>query len=107
MDMDGMDMGDTGDSSTSMMMMKPYVHFTGGDSLFFQSWGPSSSGAIAGACIGLAFLAIFERWVAAIRGVLESHWRRRYEDHTAVIDTSGLILLQRARSGGYKHVWDS
>ncbi|OCH96597.1 hypothetical protein OBBRIDRAFT_809092 [Obba rivulosa] len=57
--------------------MKPYLHFTGGDNLYFKSWLPSSKGAIAGACIALVALAIFERWIAASRGVMEAHWQRR------------------------------
>ncbi|KAF9456153.1 Ctr copper transporter family-domain-containing protein [Collybia nuda] len=59
------------------MMMVPWFHFTGGDHLFFESWRPTSSGAIVGACIGLVFLALFDRWFAATRTVMESHWRHR------------------------------
>jgi len=58
-------------------MMIPYLHFTGGDALYFHSWTPKSAGAIAGACIGLALIAILERYVAALRGTLDSHWRTR------------------------------
>jgi hypothetical protein len=65
------------DGSTPSMKMVPWLHFTGGDHLLFKSWQPTSSGAIAGACIGLALLAIFDRWIAASRSVLESHWRQR------------------------------
>ncbi|PCH33438.1 hypothetical protein WOLCODRAFT_64030 [Wolfiporia cocos MD-104 SS10] len=57
--------------------MVPYLHFTSGDNLLFKTWAPSSHGAIAGACIGLAFLAIFERWISAMRAVLTAHWRER------------------------------
>jgi solute carrier family 31 (copper transporter), member 1 len=64
-------------SAVSTGMMMPWLHFTGGDYLFFRSWHPTSSGAIAGACIGLVLLAIFERWVTASRYVLESHWRQQ------------------------------
>ncbi|RPD63157.1 hypothetical protein L227DRAFT_584763 [Lentinus tigrinus ALCF2SS1-6] len=60
-----------------MVMMVPWLHFTGGDSLIFKSWHPSSHGAIAGACIGLVIFAIFERWVNAMRGVLSVYWRTR------------------------------
>jgi solute carrier family 31 (copper transporter), member 1 len=70
-----MNMPSNGVSTMSMMM--PYLHFTGGDYLFFQSWHPTSPGAIAGACIGLASLAILDRWIAGSRSVLESHWRQR------------------------------
>lgn len=58
--------------------MTPWLHFKGGDNLFFKSLHPSSHGAIAGACIVLVALAVFERWVAAMRGMLEKHWRQRY-----------------------------
>lgn len=64
-------------SSMDMMMMTPYLHFTGGDNLLFKTLTPSSHGAIAGACLVLVAIAIFERWVAATRGILTDHWRRR------------------------------
>lgn len=57
--------------------MVPYLHFAGGDYLYFTAWRPTSAGAIAGACIGLFLFAIFERWVAALRGVFEHHWKHR------------------------------
>lgn len=57
--------------------MTPYLHFTGGDYLYFPAWVPTTPGAIAGACVGLFFLALFERWFAALRGVFENHWRHR------------------------------
>ncbi|GBE78145.1 Ctr copper transporter family-domain-containing protein [Sparassis latifolia] len=63
--------------SSSMTPMVPYLHFIGGDSLLFKPWAPSSHGAIAGACFGLIALAIVERWVSAMRAVLEAYWRRR------------------------------
>jgi copper transporter 1 len=59
--------------------MVPWLHFSGGDNLLFQSWHPTSKGAIAGASIGLLFLALFERWLAAMRVVLEARWRRKYD----------------------------
>lgn len=59
------------------VMMTPWLHFIGGDSLFFKTLAPSSHGAIAGACIVLGLIAIFERWIAGTRGVLEVHWERR------------------------------
>ncbi|KAH9487151.1 CUF1-dependent copper transporter 1 [Psilocybe cubensis] len=68
------------------MMMIPYLHFTGGDFLFFEEWQPSSAGAIAGACIGLALLAILERWLGATRSVLNAHWRRRALEQSAIRD---------------------
>ncbi|CAE7157430.1 unnamed protein product [Rhizoctonia solani] len=66
-----MDMGGSSSSSSSetMGMMIPYLHFTGGDYLFFDTVAPTSKGAIAGACIALAVLAILERAVAGARGI--------------------------------------
>ncbi|KZP32306.1 hypothetical protein FIBSPDRAFT_907384 [Athelia psychrophila] len=56
--------------------MVPWLHFDGGDHLLFQSLAPTSKGAIAGACIVLVLLSLFERWVAASRALLESQWKR-------------------------------
>ncbi|KAF9535572.1 Ctr copper transporter [Crepidotus variabilis] len=73
--MDGMDHGSSGTDSSSMMV--PYLHFAGGDNLLFKAWAPKSSGTIAGACIGLAVLAILERWVHALRSIFTVHWHTR------------------------------
>lgn len=59
-------------------MMAPYLHFVTGDCLYFKTWQPTSAGAIAGACIGLILLALFDRWLAATRGILDVHWRQRF-----------------------------
>ncbi|KAH9057007.1 Ctr copper transporter [Lactarius vividus] len=71
-----MDMSDSNTSTSRMDTMTPYLHFTGGDNLFFKSWRPSSNGAIAGASVALVVLAISERLLFSIRGVLEARWRR-------------------------------
>lgn len=52
-------------------------HFSGGDVIWFDGWAPSSPGAIAGVAIGLFLLAIVERWLAAMRTVMEAWWRQR------------------------------
>ncbi|KAI0639192.1 Ctr copper transporter [Trametes polyzona] len=72
-----MDMDMSSSNSSMMVMMVPWLHFTGGDNLFFDTWHPSSKGAIAGACIGLVLLAIFERWVNAMHGALEAYWGKK------------------------------
>ncbi|KAG8691908.1 hypothetical protein FRC11_005701 [Ceratobasidium sp. 423] len=74
MDMNG---SSTSSSSETMMMMIPYLHFTGGDYLFFSAVAPTSKGAIAGACIVLAVLAILERAVAGARGIFASYALKR------------------------------
>ncbi|KAI0085631.1 Ctr copper transporter [Irpex rosettiformis] len=68
--------GDGGSTGTMMVMMTPWLHFTGGDNFFFKSLHPSSHGTIAAACIVLVLISVFERWVSAIRNVLYVHWQR-------------------------------
>ncbi|KAH7880458.1 Ctr copper transporter [Lentinula edodes] len=64
-------------------MMKNYLHFTAGDTLLFQTWHPNSSGAIAGACIGLVLVGLLERWLSATRAGLESYWTLALTSHDA------------------------
>jgi len=70
----GMDMNMDQGMSMNMGNMLMYLHFTIGDNLWFFGWAPGTAGAMAGACIGLFMLAIAERWVVAMRGVIEEHW---------------------------------
>lgn len=61
--------------------MVPWLHITGGDVLLFENIRPTSAGAIAAASIVLASIAIFERWVSAVRGILEDKWRMKCAFH--------------------------
>ena len=75
-----MDMSGSTDNSTDnsmMVMMTPWLHFVGGDNLFFKTLTPSSHGAIAGACIVLGLLAILDRYLSALRGIAEVKWAMR------------------------------
>lgn len=65
------------EDGTGGVTMIPYVHFTPGDALFFKDWVPKSSGAVGGACVGLFVLAILQRCVTAMRGVMDQHWKQR------------------------------
>ena len=65
------------DSDAMEVMMIPWLHFAGGDNLFFKTLHPSSGGAIAGACIVLVALAILERWVSGMRANLDGYWRKK------------------------------
>ena len=69
------------DMDASMLLaqgqMLPFLHFHGADTLWFQGWVLQSTGAVAGACIGLFLLAIFSRWLDAMRSVAEIHWTKR------------------------------
>ncbi|KAF8527871.1 Ctr copper transporter [Hysterangium stoloniferum] len=76
-DMSGMTMMGGG---TMGGMMMPWLHFTKGDNLFFMAWVPLSTGAVIGACIGLFLLAIIDRWVSAMRAVMQLYWSRRTEE---------------------------
>ncbi|KAI0776532.1 CTR copper uptake transporter [Trametes elegans] len=73
----GMDMSMDGDMDLAEGHMLMYLHFTPGDIVLFNGWVPSSNGAMVGTCIGLFLLALVERWIAACRGVMEAHWRKR------------------------------
>lgn len=73
----GMDMNMDMGMSLAAGQMLPYLHFQGGDVLWFQGWVPQDKGAIAGTCIGLFLLAIFDRWLNAIRVIAEVYWRKR------------------------------
>lgn len=77
-DSNGMDMSMDGAMDLSSGNMLSYLHFTPGDTLWFLGWVPSSKGAMVGVCIGLFLLALVERWLAAVRGVMEVHWAVRY-----------------------------
>ncbi|KAL5534771.1 hypothetical protein ACEPAG_1235 [Sanghuangporus baumii] len=73
----GMDMSMDGSMNLASGNMLPYLHFTSGDILWFQGWVPSKAGSMVGACIGLFLLAVFDRWLSAYRGLIDSHWYRQ------------------------------
>ena len=66
--------------------MNRYFHGTLSDTLWFSSWTPTSGGGFAGACIVLFFLAIVDRFLAAVRASAEVRWKAR----SVVSDTSDL-----------------
>ena len=74
----GMDMNMDQGMSMKMGNMIMYLHFVIGDNLWFFGWAPSTAGAMAGACIGLFMLATAERWLVAMRNVMEEHWSMRF-----------------------------
>ena len=73
----GMDMSMDGAMSLASGSMVPYLHFMPGDILWFYGWVPTSNGAMAGACIGLFLFALVDRWISAMRSVMEAHWYNR------------------------------
>ena len=74
----GMDMNMDQGMSMSMGNMVSYLHFTPGDNLWFLGWAPRTAGAMVGTCIGLFMLALTERWLSAMRAIMERHWRTRF-----------------------------
>lgn len=60
------------------MVMRPYLHFGNGDTLFFEAWTPSSRAAVFGACFGVFMLALLERLLFAVKSVLEAQYARRF-----------------------------
>ncbi|KZT66213.1 CTR copper uptake transporter [Daedalea quercina L-15889] len=73
----GMDMSMDDAMDLASGDMLPYLHFTPGDVLWFQGWVPASAGAMVGTCIGLFLLALVERWAAAARAVMQTHWAQQ------------------------------
>ncbi|KAI6133338.1 Ctr copper transporter [Pisolithus croceorrhizus] len=57
--------------------MDSWLHFGKGDYLLFETWTPSSNGAIAGASIAIFAFGILHRSLAALRRSREDHWRTR------------------------------
>ncbi|GJJ13463.1 hypothetical protein Clacol_007717 [Clathrus columnatus] len=67
-----MDMtSDMSSNSTMIAMMKPYLHFTPGDFLYFSTIQPRSNGEMVGACLVLFSLAFIERLLAAYGRISE------------------------------------
>jgi hypothetical protein len=82
--------GSTVADGMMMVMMTPFLHVIGGDYLLFQMWKPTSGGAIAGACVGLFFFALFERWVNSISPVVLDHLKQRsFCKKTHILSGSG------------------
>lgn len=80
MDMSPSDPSGEGGTTVTMSSMIPYLHFTRGDALWFKTIAPSSVGAVAGACIFLVFLAVFERFYAGWSARIQTMWAARYVD---------------------------
>ena len=57
--------------------MKPYLHFTPGDSVLFGPWIPNTNQAIFGTCVGVFMLAMVDRWFSAIAAVMNAYWNKK------------------------------
>ncbi|KAJ7510773.1 Ctr copper transporter family-domain-containing protein [Mycena galericulata] len=78
-DTNGMDMSMDDGMTLANGTMMTVLHFTLGDTIWFAGWVPQTRGAMAGACIGLLILALVDRWLAAVRAMMELHWREAGE----------------------------
>ena len=83
----GMDMNMDQGMPMNVGNMIMYLHFVIGDNLWFLGWAPSTAGAMAGACIGLFMLAMAERWLTAMRGIMEEHWGTRFVPFSTLVLT--------------------
>lgn len=80
------------------LTMIPFFHFTGGDRLLFDAWQPTTGGAIAGACIGAFFFAVFERWVHAVSPAVIHYLVQRYRPAIIYRKSSVTSAYRRSRS---------
>lgn len=107
--MDGMDMpGDssTPGASTSQMVMQSVFQNVRSTPLYSMTWTPTSTGAYAGTCIFLIFLAALMRALLAGKNYLEAKWLDRELNRRYVVVTGGkLPLAQRlSQDSTAKHV---
>ncbi|KAJ7037150.1 CTR copper uptake transporter [Mycena alexandri] len=99
----GMDMSMDDGMTLAAGTMMPMLHFTRGDTLWFMGWVPQTAGAMAGACIGLFILTLIDRWLAAVRAMMELYWREtglrlRQKSAADVDDKYGKIRRLRLRA---------
>ncbi|KAK6981551.1 CTR copper uptake transporter, partial [Favolaschia claudopus] len=73
----GMDMSMDDGMSLASGTMLTYLHFSPiSDTLLFNGWVPQTRGAVFGACVGFFILALVERWLGAVRAMMEAGWGR-------------------------------
>ncbi|KAI5481454.1 protein of ctr copper transporter family [Pseudohyphozyma bogoriensis] len=67
---------ETSNSTTTMAstMMSAFTTELGMSNLWFVNWTPTTAGSTFGACVGLFFLAILSRLLAALRSSAEIGW---------------------------------
>lgn len=96
--MDGMDMpgSSSSGSSTSQMVMQSVFQNIQSTPLYSETWTPTSTGAYAGTCIFLIFLAALMRALLAGKNYLEAKWLDRELNRRYVVVNGGkLPLAQR------------
>ncbi|KAL4068342.1 Ctr copper transporter family-domain-containing protein [Scleroderma yunnanense] len=76
-------------TSTAITVMITWLHFSKSDYLLFQTWRPSSDGAIISANIAIFAFGILERGLAAWRRSQEHRWRTRAR--TLILKTRSVL----------------
>ncbi|KDE09480.1 hypothetical protein MVLG_00381 [Microbotryum lychnidis-dioicae p1A1 Lamole] len=92
-------------NSSTATMGTSFSTTIGSSQLWFDGWIPTSSASTAGACIGLALLAILSRFLAAVRTSCEANWtqsilRQRMAQHQPLVDATLLNTVPTMPSGG-------
>ncbi|KAJ7073233.1 Ctr copper transporter [Mycena belliarum] len=80
-----MNMTDSGSGmsmSMPMMMMKTYLHFTPGDTIFFKSIVPTSAGAVFGTCLIFFLISVADRYLRAVCRRTERNFVQRAKQLT-------------------------
>ncbi|KAJ7764702.1 Ctr copper transporter family-domain-containing protein [Mycena metata] len=73
------------DSSSMMdrMMMKSYLHFTGGDTVLFTTIVPTSHGAIFATCLVFFLISVGDRYLRTAVRSAERHFAQRAKQLTS------------------------
>ncbi|SCV71527.1 BQ2448_3115 [Microbotryum intermedium] len=100
----GADMDMNMSNSSSATMGTSFSTTIGSAQLWFDGWIPTGSSSTAGACVGLALLAIFSRFLAAVRTSCEANWtqsimRQRLAQHRPLVDATLLNTVSMTPSG--------
>ncbi|SCZ89199.1 BZ3500_MvSof-1268-A1-R1_Chr1-1g01023 [Microbotryum saponariae] len=80
-------------NSSTATMGTSFSTTIGSSQLWFDGWIPTTSASTAGACIGLALLAILSRFLATVRTSCEANWtqsilRQRLAQHQPLVDAT-------------------
>ncbi|GAA5858866.1 hypothetical protein JCM8547_007133 [Rhodosporidiobolus lusitaniae] len=73
---ESMGMDTSTEGTMTAMMHYAFTTSLGGANLWFDGWTPSTAGSTFGACVGLFFLAVLSRFLAAIKSCVEAGWAR-------------------------------
>jgi len=87
-------------STTAAMMHTAFTTSLGSANLWFQGWTPTSAAATFGAALGLFFLAVLSRVLAAVKVCAEAAWATSLAHHAARQGRRGPISLAADADAG-------